>query len=182
MDIIKISFKSLNTDAKLPTKAHSNDTGWDVYCIDNVDIKPGESKIVPVGLQLAYITPGYWIQVACRSGLGFKHNLAVHPGVIDEGYRGSLDILFRNFDLSKTHSFKKGDKVAQLIVYKNIETLVEWTDQVSETTRGEKGFGSSDKPAKADEVYNKKMGGATPTEVEIVADPDGGFSVKPKKK
>jgi len=146
--MVKISFKSLNADAKLPTKAHSNDTGWDVYCTDNVDIKPGESKIVPIGLQLAFITPGHWILVCCRSGLGFKHNLTVHPGVIDEGYRGSLDILFRNLDLERTYSFKKGDKVAQLVIFENIQTSVEWTDQISETARGDKGFGSSDKTTK----------------------------------
>lgn len=142
--MIKIKFKAINCDAILPTKAHSNDTGWDVYCTNDVFISPGESKIVPIGLQLADITPGFWIQVACRSGLGFKHNLAVHPGIIDEGYRGSLDILFRNFDLQKTYHFKKGDKVAQLVVFKNEISEVSFTEEVSETKRGEKGFGSSD--------------------------------------
>lgn len=141
--MIQIKFKTIFADAKLPTKAHIEDTGWDVYCISDTVITPGESKVVPIGLQLAYITPGYWIQVACRSGLGFKHNLAVHPGVIDEGYRGSLDILFRNLDKTKTHTLKKGDKVAQLIVYKNELSEVSFTDQVVETARGEKGFGSS---------------------------------------
>jgi dUTP pyrophosphatase len=141
--MIQIQFKPLNINAKLPTKAHSNDTGWDVYCTDDVIIAPGESKVVPIGLQLAFISPGYWIQVACRSGLGFKHNLAVHPGIIDEGYRGSLDILFRNFDGTRTHTFKKGDKVAQLVVFKNELSEVLFTDEVSETKRGEKGFGSS---------------------------------------
>ena len=155
--MIQIKFKALNNDAKLPTKAHIEDTGWDVYCTGDVEVLPGESKVVPIGLQLAYITPGFWIQVACRSGLGFKHNLAVHPGVIDEGYRGSLDILFRNLDQTRTYSFKKGDKVAQLIVYKNELSEVTFTDEISVASRGDKGFGSSDKPANAVDVYNKKI-------------------------
>ena len=138
-------------------KALIEDTGWDVYCTGDVEVLPGESKVVPIGLQLAYITPGFWIQVACRSGLGFKHNLAVHPGVIDEGYRGSLDILFRNLDQTRTYSFKKGDKVAQLIVYKNELSEVTFTDEISVASRGDKGFGSSDKPANAVDVYNKKI-------------------------
>ena len=142
---MNIKFKKLTDNSILPTKAHINDTGWDVYCTDDISIQPGESKVVPIGLQLAYITPNYWIQVACRSGLGFKHNLAVHPGVIDEGYRGSLDILFRNLDQTRTYNFKRGDKVAQLIVYQNIDSQVEWTDEIVNTIRGEKGFGSSDK-------------------------------------
>ena len=143
--MIKLNFKKLHNEAKLPTKAYCNDTGWDVYATEQVTIEPGDSKVIPIGLQLTYITPGYWILIACRSGLGFKHNLTVHHGVIDEGYRGSLDILIRNLDKNKNYTFQKGDKVAQLIVYQNYQADVEWTEQVVESARGEKGFGSSDK-------------------------------------
>lgn len=143
--MITLSFKKLHKDAILPTKAHDNDTGWDVYATEEVTVEPGDSKVVPVGLQLAYITPGNWILVACRSGLGFKHNLTVHHGVIDEGYRGSLDILLRNLDKSRPYTFKKGDKIAQLVVYPLIQSNVNWTEEVSESRRGEKGFGSSDR-------------------------------------
>jgi len=142
--MIDLNFIQLVPDAKLPTKAHDNDTGWDVYCTEEATLNPGESKVVPVGLQLAYITPGYWILIACRSGLGFKHNLTVHHGVIDEGYRGSLDVLVRNLDKTRPYTFRKGDKVAQLVIYPLIQSNVEWAEEVHETKRGEKGFGSSD--------------------------------------
>ena len=141
--MVDIKFKKLHDDAKLPTKAHLDDTGWDVYCTETISIEPGESKVVPIGLQLAHITPGFWILVMCRSGLGFKHNLTVHNGVIDSGYRGSLDILVRNLDKTRTFFCNKGDRVAQLVVFQNYISGVDWSTETSETSRGDKGFGSS---------------------------------------
>ena len=182
---VTIKFVKTHKDAVLPKFNHADpytgDSGLDLTAVEQVVIPARGSAVVPVGLKLGYITPGYWIRVEGRSGVGFKRSIFPHFGIIDNPYRGDMGIKLYNFT-GEDQGFNVGDKIAQLIVYPLIQADVEWTDQVSETTRGEKGFGSSDKPAKADEVYNKKMSGTTPTEVEIVADPDGGFSVKPKKK
>lgn len=182
---VTIKFVKTADNAVLPSFNHSDpytgDSGLDLTCTDVVVVPAKGWAVAPVGLKLAYITPGYWIRVEGRSGVGFKKSIFPHFGIIDNPYRGDMGIKLYNFsDVPQT--FIAGDKVAQLIVYPLIQADVEWADQVTETKRGDKGFGSSDKPAKADEVYNKKMSGTTPTEVEIVADPDGGFSVKPKKK
>jgi len=182
---VNIKFVKTHELAVLPKFNHADpytgDSGIDLTAVEQVTVPAKGYAVVPVGLKLGYVTPGYWIRVEGRSGVGFKKHIFPHFGIIDNPYRGDMGIKLYNFG-TEDQTFKAGDKIAQLIVYPLIQADIEWTDQVSETTRGEKGFGSSDKPAKADEVYNKKMSGTTPTEVEIVADPDGGFSVKPKKK
>lgn len=100
--------------------------------------------VVPVGLKLAYITPGYWFRVEGRSGMGFKKHVFPHFGIIDNPYRGDMGIKLYNFsDVDVV--IKKGDKIAQLIVYPLIQANVDWALDVTETKRGEKGFGSSDK-------------------------------------
>lgn len=139
----KVEFIKTHEKAVLPTKAHDNDTGFDVHATESVTLTPGQSKVVPIGLKLGYITPGYWILIGSRSGLGFKHNLTAHPGVIDEGYRGSLDILIRNLDQNRSYTFNVGDKVAQLIVFRNYTVEVSEATEAVATARGEKGFGSS---------------------------------------
>lgn len=143
--MVKIKFKKTHELAKLPTKNHTTDTGWDVYAVESVTINPGESKVVEIGLTLADITPGYWLQVAPRSGLGFKHNLGVHPGTIDQDYRSGMGILIKNTDLTKPYTFNVGDRCAQLIVYEVIPSECEFTDTITDTVRGANGFGSSGK-------------------------------------
>ena len=76
--------------------------------------------------------------------MGFKKHIFPHFGIIDNPYRGDMGIKLYNFG-TEDQIFKPGDKVAQLIVYPLIQADVEWTDQVVESARGEKGFGSSDK-------------------------------------
>ena len=99
--------------------------------------------VVPVGLKLAYITPGYWFRVEGRSGMGFKKHVFPHFGIIDSGYRGDMGIKLYNFSHVDV-VIKAGDKIAQLIVYPLIQANVDWAVEVTETVRGEKGFGSSD--------------------------------------
>lgn len=142
MNKIEIKFKKLHESAMLPSKAHSTDTGYDLHCVVNTTIEPGSSAVVPVGLQVAYVSSGYWYLVLPKSGLGFKHHLQPHLGVIDQSYTGSLDIKMYNFG-NQPYTFKMGDKVAQIAFFPVIAPTVEWSDHVSETDRGSNGFGSS---------------------------------------
>ncbi len=136
-----LKFKKTHDLAKLPTKNHQNDTGYDVYSVEDVVIPARGSAVVNVGLQFAYIPDGYWIKVESRSGLGFKHGISAHPGIIDSGYRGDAGIkLYNNTDID--YAVKTGDRIAQLVIYFNIYMPAEW-GEVEETDRGEKGFGSS---------------------------------------
>lgn len=138
-----LKFEKTHELAKLPTKNHESDTGYDVYSVEDVTVPARGSAIVSVGLKFASIPEGYWVKVESRSGLGFKHGVSAHPGIIDQGYRGDAGIkLYNNTDVD--YSVKAGDRVAQFVIYLNIHMPVEW-GQVEDTSRGEKGFGSSGK-------------------------------------
>lgn len=149
--MMSVNIKILKThpDAVLPTannkEVGTGDTGYDLVAVEDVYIPSGSSKVIPVGLTLADITPGYWIRIEPRSGLGFKHSLQPHLGVIDNGYRGDLGVKMYNFHESTDIGIQKGDKIAQLVVYPLIQPAFEFADQVTDTSRGDKGFGSSDK-------------------------------------
>lgn len=134
-------------DAVLPQANNkepgTGDTGFDLVAVETVQILQRGSAVVPVGLTLADITPGYWIRIEPRSGLGFKHNLQPHLGVIDNGYRGDLAVKLYNFS-DNGYIVQPGDKIAQLVVYPLLQPTFEFTEQVTETSRGDKGFGSSD--------------------------------------
>lgn len=141
--IPKILFEKTHPEAQLPAKNFESDSGWDVTAIDDITIKANGTGIVPVGLKLAYLEPGYWIQVSSRSGLSFKSSILAHPGVIDQNYRGDLGVLLYNHSQAD-YQVKKGDRVAQLVVHYNIHMATGW-GTVQPTDRGEKGFGSSGK-------------------------------------
>ena len=149
MSKLTVKLKKTHPDAVLPTannkETGTGDTGYDLVAVEDVYIASGSSKVIPVGLTLADITPGYWIRIEPRSGLGFKHSLQPHLGVIDNGYRGDLGVKMYNFHESTDIKIEKGDKIAQLVVYELIQPEFEFTDEISETARGDKGFGSSDK-------------------------------------
>lgn len=145
---VNIKFKKTHPDAVLPVANNkeigTGDTGYDLVAVESVFIKSGTSEVIPVGLTLADITPGYWIRIEPRSGLGFKHSLQPHLGVIDNGYRGDLGVKMYNMHESIDVQLNAGDKIAQLVVYELIQPEVEFVDDVTETSRGDKGFGSSD--------------------------------------
>jgi dUTP pyrophosphatase len=140
---VTLKFKKINENAKLPTKNNESDTGFDVFCVEDKVIPARGSSVVDVGLEFAFITPGYWVKVEGRSGLGFKHGISPHPGIIDSGYRGNAGIKLYN-STATDYEVKSGDRIAQFVVYKNYNVVVEEGDTV-ESDRGASGFGSSGK-------------------------------------
>jgi dUTP pyrophosphatase len=146
---MKIKLIKTHEDAVLPTANNkepgTGDTGFDLVAVEDAVIQNRDSTVVPVGLTVADITPGFWFRIEPRSGLGFKHNIQPHLGVIDNGYRGDLGVKLYNFG-ENTYTVNKGDKIAQLVVYPLLQPVFEFTDTVTESKRGEKGFGSSDTP------------------------------------
>lgn len=145
-EIPSIKFVKTHNDAILPRKAYPDptfgDTGFDLFAVEDVVIPSRGSFVAPVGLKLAYITPGYWFRIEPRSGLGFKKNIQPHLGIIDNPYRGDMGIKLYNFgDFDVT--INKGVAVAQFAIYKLITANVEFTEEVNQTDRGEKGFGST---------------------------------------
>ena len=139
----KMIFEKTHPDAQLPKKNFDSDAGWDLFAVESQLIPALHTAVVPVGLKLAYLEPGYWIRVESRSGLSFKHSVLAHPGVIDQNYRGDLGVLLYNHG-HEDYTVNKGDRIAQLVVYFNIRMSTEF-GTVQPTDRGEKGFGSSGK-------------------------------------
>jgi len=138
-----LKFEKTHENAKLPTKNHESDTGFDVYSIEDKIIPAKGSNVVGVGLKFASIPDGYWIKVESRSGMGFKHGILAHPGIIDNGYRGDAGVKLYNLS-DKDYEIKTGDRIAQFVLYLNIQMGIDW-GKVELTDRSEKGFGSSGK-------------------------------------
>lgn len=141
-----IKFKKINPDAILPKRNHNNtdgtgDSGYDVYSVEDKIIPAKGSAVVDVGLKFAYIEPHYWVRVEGRSGLGFKHDIIPHQGIIDNAFRGDAGIKLRNFS-NKDYEVKKGDRIAQFVIYPLIDAEISESD-IEDTDRGANGFGSS---------------------------------------
>lgn len=143
MSVVILKFKKTSINAKLPTKNNTSDTGYDVYCVEGKVIPARGSAVIDVGLEFAYITPGFWVKIEGRSGIGFKHSVSPHPGIIDSGYRGNAGIkLYNNSDID--YEVRSGDRIAQFVVYKNYDVVVQEGETV-DSDRGASGFGSSGK-------------------------------------
>ena len=138
-----VRFKKTNDKAVIPSKNNESDTGLDVTSVEDKIIPARGSAVVDVGLKFAFIDLGFWVKVEGRSGLGFKHGIIPHPGIIDQGYRGDAGIkLYNNTD--KDYEVKAGDRIAQFVVYRNYPVEVS-EGEIIKSARGDKGFGSSGK-------------------------------------
>ena len=138
-----VKFKKTNDNAVIPSKNNETDTGLDVTSVEDKIIPARGSAVVDVGLKFAFIDLGFWVKVEGRSGLGFKHGIIPHPGIIDQGYRGDAGIkLYNNTD--KDYEVKAGDRIAQFVVYRNYPVEVS-EGEIIKSARGDKGFGSSGK-------------------------------------
>ena len=139
----KVKFVKVAENAKLPTKNNATDTGFDLYSTESVLIPAKGSAVVPVGITVGYIPKGYWFKIESRSGLGFKHGLMTHPGIVDSEYRGDCAVKLYNFS-DVDYTVNAGDRCAQITFYLNLDIEVEW-GTAEKTARGDKGLGSSGK-------------------------------------
>lgn len=145
----EIKFTKTHPNATLPTKGHHDDNCWDLYCVEETTIPSTtsngiSSKVVPVGLSVAHITPGFGFVIRGRSGLGFKHSLMPHFGEIDNGYRGDIGVKMYNLS-NESYTFKPGDRVAQIKIERVYEVNLDWTEEATESSRGARGHGSTGK-------------------------------------
>lgn len=126
------------------------DVGLDVSCtLDNMEnqsvtVLPGERYLLPTGIKLE-IPAGYWASIEARSSTS-KRSLIVPKGVIDEGYRGELFAQILNVGNAPVH-INDGDRLIQIILHKRHikDFIIEEVDELSESERGETGFGSTGK-------------------------------------
>ena len=115
----KILIKRLDPTVPLPSYAKAGDAGADLATRIDFTINPGERMLVPTGISIA-LPNGYVALVHPRSGLAIKHGISMvnTPGTVDAGYRGELQVILINHDLTQPVSFKKGDRIAQLVIQK----------------------------------------------------------------
>ncbi len=122
----------------------TGDTGYDIFAVEDKVIPARGSAVVDTGIEVAYISPGFWFKIEARSGLGFKYSVAPHPGIVDNPYRGNLGIKLYNYS-DVPYEVKKGDRIAQMVFYPIVEPHIGWLGEKVDTERNEKGFGSSGK-------------------------------------
>jgi dUTP pyrophosphatase len=134
----------LDERARLPTRAHDGDAGLDLYASDDAVLAPGERASVPTGIAVE-IPPGQAGLVLPRSGLAARHGISVvnAPGLIDAGYRGEIRVLLLNTDRAQSFQVRAGDRIAQLVLVRiELPPPVE-VNSLSDSERGDGGFGSS---------------------------------------
>lgn len=138
---MQLKFKKLHPDAKIPSYAYAGDAGLDLYVAEDLTIKKGERKSIPLGIAIE-IPDGYVGILFDKSGLSHKHGLKSYGGIIDSGYRGEIHVGMMN--LSETdYEFKKGDKVIQILIMPVLHAEVIEVDELSDSDRGTGAFGSS---------------------------------------
>ena len=128
----------------LPARAYSGDAGLDLAACERVELGPGERALVPTGLAVA-IPDGYAGFVQPRSGLAAKHGITIvnTPGLVDSGYRGELLVNLLNTDPNEPFTIEPGMRIAQLVVIRVPGVELVEVDELPESERGVRGFGSS---------------------------------------
>ena len=141
---MQLPVTKLKEGAQLPSRAHEEDAGLDLYSCEAGHIGPGERWSIGTGVGVE-IPAGHAGLVLPRSGLARDHGIALvnSPGLIDSGYRGELRVLLLNTDPAETFRVEPGDRIAQLVLTPIVTADVVETQALSESLRGEGGFGSS---------------------------------------
>ena len=142
---MKIKVKKLTPEAVVPTLGSKFAAGADLYSAEKGDvvIAPGETKFIGTGIAVE-IPEGYVGLVYARSGLACKRGLAPanKVGVIDSDYRGEIKVALLNHG-KELQTLEKGERIAQMVVAPYLSVTYEETDELSDTERGEGGFGST---------------------------------------
>lgn len=167
MTQLTLEIKRLSPNATLPTRAHFNDSGLDIYAAEDIIVEPGETVVVKTGLSIK-LPPGHDAYIKPRSGVSTKTKLRVVSPPIDVGYRGEIGVIVDNIaqdvleigsrylytiDGSEirqdetvadgTYIIRKGDRIAQLVVTPVALPQVIEVDELDETERGDSGYGTS---------------------------------------
>ncbi|WP_289780800.1 dUTP diphosphatase [Staphylococcus agnetis] len=168
----QLQIKLLSKNAKLPTRNHSTDAGFDIYAAETVILEPQEKALIATDIAVN-IPKGYVGLLTSRSGVSSKTHLVVETGKIDAGFHGNMKINIKNdaeyidvpcdalvcgfglidikgnaseelYQIQNSYGINKGDKLAQLVIVPIVTPQLQEVDEFSEVTeRGDKGFGSS---------------------------------------
>jgi dUTP pyrophosphatase len=142
--VIELQLKRLRPDAVVPARAYDGDAGLDLAACERVELGPGERALVGTGLAVA-IPDGYAGFVQPRSGLASRHGISIvnTPGLVDSGYRGELKVALLNTDAAEPFVVEPGMRIAQLVVLPVPQVDVIEVEELPDSERGARGFGSS---------------------------------------
>lgn len=138
---MKLEVKKLVPEAKLPTRAHADDAGLDLYSAEECILAPGEQHAVKTGIAMA-IPTGYVGLIWDKSGLAAKAGIKTMGGVIDAAYRGEIQVIVANLS-KEAYTVEKGSKISQILIQKMELPDVCEVLELDVTIRGENGFGST---------------------------------------
>ena len=142
--MMQLPITRLRPEAVVPERAYAGDAGMDLSSCERIELAPGERALVPTGLAVA-IPDGHAGFVQPRSGLAAKHGITIvnTPGLIDSGYRGELQVALLNTDAREAFVVEEGMRIAQLVVLALPEIELVEVDELPDSERGVRGFGSS---------------------------------------
>jgi dUTP pyrophosphatase len=139
-----VLIKRLDPGVPLPSYAHPGDAGADLTAAEDVELGPGQRALVRTGLAIA-LPAGYAAFVHPRSGLAAKYGVTLvnAPGTVDAGYRGEIKVTLLNTDSEHSVSFRRGDRIAQLVIQRVERAIFHEADVLPGSMRGDGGFGST---------------------------------------
>lgn len=144
--VMVLKIKKLKDGAKIPKRATNGSAGMDLYaCIEkSITLAPGQLTIVPTGIAIELPDNGCAAFLYARSGLGVKHGICLSNGVgvIDSDYRGEICVGLCNVS-DKPYVIEPDERVAQMVIAPVFTPDIVETDSLSDTQRGEGGFGST---------------------------------------
>jgi dUTP pyrophosphatase len=142
--MIELPIQRLHPEAVVPARAYAGDAGLDLAACERVELAPGERALVGTGLAVA-IPDGHAGFVQPRSGLAAKHGITIvnTPGLVDSGYRGELKVNLLNTDAREAFTVEPGMRIAQLVVVPIPPVALVEVDELPDSERGARGFGSS---------------------------------------
>jgi dUTP pyrophosphatase len=141
---VELPIRRLRDDAVVPERAYAGDAGLDLAACERVELAPGGRATVGTGLAVA-IPDGYAGFIQPRSGLAAKNGITIvnTPGLVDSGYRGELKVILLNTDSRDTFVIEPGMRIAQLVVMLVPGVAPVEVEELPESERGVRGFGSS---------------------------------------
>ena len=139
-----VLIRRLDPGVPVPGYAHPGDAGADLVAAADVELAPGQRAIVPTGVAIA-LPDGYAAFVHPRSGLAAKHGVTIvnAPGTVDAGYRGEIRVTLLNTDPAQTVRFRRGDRIAQLVIQRVERAVFHEVEVLPGSVRGDGGFGST---------------------------------------
>jgi dUTP pyrophosphatase len=142
--LTELPVRRLRPDAVLPQRAYEDDAGLDLVACERVELAPGARGVIGTGIAVA-IPEGHAGFVQPRSGLAARHGITIvnTPGLVDSGYRGELRVVLLNTDAGEPFVVEPGMRIAQLVVVPIAAVEPVELDELPETERGVRGFGSS---------------------------------------